>query len=293
MKILDADSSEIKKRRRTKTTSKTSISDADAVQEVKKSNNSDYIASLELPSGFKPYKFKELLIRPLNIDEVKKLQPMLRGIVNSISLADVLEKVSSVRLDKLTYGDFWFVMAWLRINTFKNAPYLIQWDCPSCGKSNERALDLSELDVVELPENYKEPAYLTLSNGEEVPLRLHRVEDEVKIKEYVQNMKNTKTVSEEDSFIPELAISIDNGKTLFNNVEFLEGADITPDDLVMIEDFQKTFAHGLPKYITGNCAEEVGGCGYKSNRLHLRFRIHETIPSSEYGRFIRNNVRFG
>lgn len=248
---------------------------------------------LELPSGFRPYGFKELYIRAMTVDEVKRMQPILKGSATGLRLADALAGCTNVRLDSLTYGDFWFVLAWLRINTFENAPFSMKWSCPECHSTNSTKLVLSELQIVELPQEYKEPATITLPNGEELPLRLQRVSDQDKVEAYAKVILNTDSPTPEELYIPSLAITIANGMDLHSNVEMLsEKGKYSAEDLTILSEFQDVYAHGLPRHISAKCGG-AGGCDFSVNRLRLEFRIHDTIPANEYRRYIGNNIRFG
>lgn len=276
--VISEESSKVKPQRRAKS---------------KKLSGSEYTESLQLPSGFKPYSFNELLVRPLKIKEVKAIQPILNNSVSGITLATALQDVASVRLDQLTYGDFWYVLAWLRINTFENAPFMIKWPCPKCNQANKKALVLSELDIVELPEEYKEPARITLPNSEVLSLRLQRVEDQTIVENYVKTVFNKDSATEEDLYVPSIAITIANGKSLHDNIQMIsESEKYTAEDLQILADFQNVFGHGMPRYISDKCGG-TDGCGFSVERIRLYFRVYDTIPSNQYRGYIRNNIQFG
>lgn len=259
----------------------------------KKKSTSEYSTSLDLPSNFKPYSFDELLIRPLSIKEVKAMQPILKGKVSGANLANALQGVCSIRLDQLTYGDFWFVLAWLRINTFENAPFTIKWTCPKCHQSNLTKFQLDNLTIIELPTDYKEPASITLPNGETLPMRLQRVEDQDTVEHYIKTMSGIDVVTNADLYIPSIAVSIANGKSLHEKIEMISNTDVySAEDLSILVEFQNVFAHGLPRYLEDTCGGD-DGCGFSTNHLRLDFRVHDTIPSNEYRGYIRNNIHFG
>jgi len=259
---------------------------------TKKKEVDEFSCKLDLPSGFSPYDFKELYVRPLTVLEVKKLQPIINGKATGISLANAISGAASMRLDQLTFGDFWFVSAWLRLNTFPNAPFGMKWTCPKCGRANVTNLDLASLDIVELAEEYKEPATVTLPNGEKVPLRLNRVEHQDLVEDFAKALHKTDSPTEEEMFIPSLAITVANGQSLFSNVELLSSDKYTPEDLNIIASFQDTFSHGLPRYTSATCGGE-GGCDSNVNRLRLDFRIHDIVPVNGYRGYLRDNIQFG
>ena len=258
-------------------------------EEVQAQRPSKNMVSIDLPSGFAPYTFKEFWVRPMDVDEVTNLQPVIASAdVDVLGIANVLQDATSVRLDKLTHGDFWFVCAWLRLNSFPNAPFQIPWTCLKCNHKNKENLRLDELEMVDLDEDYKEPANLTLPSGIEIPLRLHRVEDEQIVLGYVKALAGRRAIKKEELIIPSRAISIMNGQTLTANIELIKTLD--PEDVTILGHFQTQFAHGLPRSIKVACKEEE--CEF-TDQLLLNFRISDIIPKNGYRPYIRDHIRFG
>ena len=257
-------------------------------------NSNTFIDIIDLPSKFLPYNEKELRIRPFKIGEVKKLNPVLNK-VSSLSIIDVVENViSPIDPKDLVLGDFWFIMAWLRVNTFKSVPITIQWICPVCKHTNSLIIDLTKLKVHELDSNYKEPVYTSLPSGKEIPLRLSRVGDELRVNKFLRTILNKEDISEEESFIPNLAITIDNGKSLDTNIKYLEAlAEQNIEDLMVIQQFQQEFMCGLPSTLKDTCKGKGGKCGYESDRVRFDFHFKDLIPTGQYSGHLRNAVRFG
>lgn len=261
----------------------------ETVQKAEVSAFSEPYERIDLPSKFIPYAEKELWVRPFNIGEVKKLQPILRG-ASKLGILDLLKGVISIDPKDLLQGDFWFILAWLRINTFRNAPIGLDWVCPSCGNHNTLNYDPLTAEIIELDSNYKEPAKLSLPSGQVIPVRLSRMGDEIKARDYVKTVLNKTDLelTAEDLFIPELAMTICDGQSFDKRIKLLESLE--PEDLMIVKDFEQVYTCGLKLLTTDKCSEEV--CGFVNDKIRLVFRVEDLIPEGGYRDYIRNAVRF-
>lgn len=83
---------------------------------------------LYLPSKFLAYDFKRLHVRQMTRGEIKaiiraKSAGSYRHLINAIG------QTLDVDPYVLTLGDFWYIMYWHRINSYKKSPFIVQWDC--------------------------------------------------------------------------------------------------------------------------------------------------------------------
>ena len=256
-----------------------------------------FTASIPLPSEFRPYSFSELRVRPLRVDEVKRLRISLET-MDFPAFYSILGKAMSVSPLTLTHGDFWYVAAWMRINTFPNVPYTVTWDCPSCGQSTSGTFDLDGLEVEELDEEYREPVYLTLPSGKKVQLRLYRVGDELAVRDYLKKVRKLKNLQGVNTWLEDIAQSIvDKETTLKERVAQLQDGTYTTDDVAYLDEFQGLYPHGLPDTITMSCnqiredTEEV--CGFENDQIRFRFHVLHILPSRIDRRHLKNAVVFG
>lgn len=93
-----------------------------------------YDVSADLPSMFLFYPFDTLSLRPLRLSEAKKI--FQAQATKSMRL--LVEAISSclqpgVSAFDLTEGDFYFLMYWLRIQSFKKSPYELSFTCSDYG----------------------------------------------------------------------------------------------------------------------------------------------------------------
>lgn len=250
--------------------------------------NLDGFIPIDLPSKFLPYREKELFVRPLKTAEVKRLTPIIRS-GKLGGLLDVLAPVvRPVRITDLTLGDFWYVAAWLRLNTFKNSPLHREWTCqePSCRAKNTHEIDLSEHPIAELPAEYREPALLKLPSGMQLPVRYPRIGDSRIAESFVKTVEGKDLVGEEDTALAELALTIMNGKDLPDNIKLLEGLE--PEDVLYLEEFQRDFSHGLESIVKVQC----GGCG-SFQEIRIWFHVTDLVPAAGARGRTRDSVCFG
>lgn len=84
----------------------------------------------DLPTGFAPYKFKEMYVREFTLAELKLLyigmhskQRPLQHIIRAIQMC------CTAPIAELTDGDFEFLMARLRKSSYPKAPLQVNWTC--------------------------------------------------------------------------------------------------------------------------------------------------------------------
>lgn len=166
----------------------------------------------------------------------------------------------------LTTGDRLYLLIWEAINSYSK-DYKIEGDCLNCFQKITIPVDLSQLEVVDLPDNFKEPYPLTLSTGELVNLKLLRVEDEVKVADYEKS-------SSQSSWLFRFAHTIINDKGIWDKVAWLE--NLPAKDVAAIRAFQDKFTHG-PKLETKYTCSKCGGTGI----MPVPFRLQMFFPYGE------------
>jgi len=171
--------------------------------------------------------------------------------------------LQGIEPDKLTVGDRLYVLVWEAINSYTK-DYDVEHTCNDCFERITSTIDLSTLEVVELPEDFKEPYPLKLSNGDIVNLRLFRVEDEIKIADYEK--------ADKASWLYRFATAIvDDSKGIWDRVAYLENME--SKDLASIRAFHNKFVHG-PKMESPYICPKCGGAG----RTPVPFRLEMLFP---------------
>jgi hypothetical protein len=252
--------------------------------------SSDPWDSITLPSKFKPYKEDECIIRPLKTGEVRKVEALVAG-RSELSIVDIVKDAVKLDVNKLTLGDFWYILSWLRINTYKNYPFLIEWACPNSHK-NTLNIEFSKLKIGELPDEFEEPIQLKISDTVTLPMRLPRVGDEKIVANYLKKTSIKSAPTPEDEEQASQAIQIDNGRSLYENIELLKTIEDSPDGpeaIMKIEALNIEFQHGLPRFLEDTCKE----CEYHADDIHFSFRFTDLAPSRTVSKNIRSSVSFG
>jgi hypothetical protein len=84
----------------------------------------------ELPSGFTRYSFDAVYLREFTLTELKLLYVGMHSNNRPINhIIRAIQMCCSIDVLELTDGDFEFVMAWLRKNSYPKAPLLVNWKC--------------------------------------------------------------------------------------------------------------------------------------------------------------------
>lgn len=96
-------------------------------------NDYRYVDVGDLPTGFGPYEglgVSKIYVRPFCVKELSLLH--MGSNFGSTGIGHIIRAVDmaiSCEADILTDGDFEYLMAWLRLNSYPKAPSLVRWTC--------------------------------------------------------------------------------------------------------------------------------------------------------------------
>ena len=174
---------------------------------------------------------------------------------------------------QLTIGDELHLALWETINSYSK-DFFVTHECEHCWKTSEVTVDLSTLEVVNLPDGFEEPKEVTLpESGDVVKLRLLRVADVIKTDEIVKMGKNV--------WLYRYALSIvDDEKGIWDKVTYLENME--SKDLMHIRAFHDKHIHG-PKMETSYECSNCGGVGL----MPVPFRPDMLLP---YGKTLSRYI---
>jgi len=177
---------------------------------------------------------------------------------------------------KLTLGDRMYLALWQTINSYSK-DFTVEYECEHCWKKATYVVDLSTLENIELPKDFKEPYQVRLpKSATTLNLRLLRAEDLIKVDELVKANQNV--------WLYRYALSIVNDKPVWDNLDYLENMDT--QDLMVIRAFHDKFNHG-PKMETNYVCPNCGGTGV----LPVPFRLEMLLPyGKELQRYIGDAV---
>lgn len=220
-----------------------------------------------MPSKFMFYPFDTLSIRPFTWGELKK---MYKAVVTKDfnTLAEAVNSTIDRNVFELTVGDFWFVMYWLRMNSFKKAPFTVKWSChdenhhlrvrmgelETSTLSNDHVASMSNVKVL-----FADPtpiADLVALAKEEHGIHLYpaTVADMVGTAKMLDNVEDAGEL-----WLSKYASNINRqyGNTLPDRMKYLEENDISPDFGSCVDEFIVVANHGIIETVTVNCK----GCG--------------------------------
>ena len=167
--------------------------------------------------------------------------------------------------ERMTTGDREYFIMWEYIRSYSK--YLgLELMCINCGKDIEIQVDLSELDVIQLPDDFKQPYPVTLPSGTEVSLRLLTVGDEIAANEFSQKSNET--------LIFRCARSVVEDGGIVEKMERLKS--LPAADVATIRAFHEKFYHGpnmTAKFSCPKCKKE--------DKIDVPFRFDFFFPRGE------------
>lgn len=174
---------------------------------------------------------------------------------------------------QLTLGDELHLALWETINSYSKDFYTT-YECEHCWQKSELTVDLSKIDVTELPDDFGEPKEIKLpESGDIVNLRLLRVADILKVDEIIKMGKNV--------WLYRYALSLVNDKGIWDNVDYLE--NMSSKDLMHIRAFHDEYMHGPKMEATYECPK-CGGAGVTP----VPFRLEMLLP---HGTVLSRHIR--
>jgi len=173
--------------------------------------------------------------------------------------------VQGIDVSILTTGDRLFLLIWEIMNSFSDE-IPVSYLCYNCEKKVDITGKFSTMDVIELPDDFKQPYPVTLSDETVVKLRLLTAGDEVLISDYES--------SGEDAWCYRYALSIVSDDDILRRVKFYQ--DLPVKDTAKIRAFQEKFFHGPSMEFPCKCPH----CG-EEELVSIPFRIEFLFPSGE------------
>jgi len=136
-------------------------------------------------------------IRPTKTIEEKFLRTIARGSSDfneKISkYLGLISNLSEIGLNpiELTVPDQLSLLIYSRILSKDTIKYPTEITCPSCGKESRKVINLMELDMIYLPDDFEEPQEISLPLHDLFfEVRLIRVKDHMNVADYHRTMKN-------------------------------------------------------------------------------------------------------
>lgn len=246
-----------------------------------------------LPGGaFYP---QDIYVKPFNVLQVKTLSKI--ALTNDpIQLINLVGECINYDVKELYQDDFWYLLHWLRINSFMDFPHIIPWQCPACEYKNNTPLTPETLTYDEIKEDYVDGEMrMKFDNFPEgLYIRPQKVKDDITSRNFMKK----KLIKESDmaraAIIMDLLL-LTNPKNNMNLEElyklYNEGK-FTNDDFNAIAMFKKEYAWGVTdvaRMKCDKCHEEVdveysfslaSFLPSNNDRSNFRKRILAGVPST-------------
>jgi hypothetical protein len=228
--------------------------------------SSDNYINISLPSKCVPYdgvNQDDIKIRPYKGKDELFLSEITANNLDQKYLL-VLEKVlKGIDPKKLTLGDRLYVIIWEYINSY-NDTLDVEFVCGNCFSSSVTAVSLRNLDVIELPADYKNPTKVDLPSGKSIFMRLLTIADEIEIQKYEHRTGDS-------SLLFRLAKAWVNDSDVIGRTKELEKFDVR--DTREMRRFFSKYAHGPNMISTVKCPR----CG-EENVIDIPFRFELIFP---------------
>lgn len=225
-----------------------------------------YMSIGNLPSNYIPYSFKDLMIRPLTVNEMKLISKA--GVTRDEDyLIRAVDLCISEDVQDLTQGDYYYVLMWLRINSSPKTPYAVTWKCPESFYQNIVDGSIIKNDKTKwIPDirdmkNYKEVkcdtsntelVHMTTLNILQFPDEIDPLGPEFDFPR-VRIIKQVRDLYED----PEMQLLLPalqwiKGDTIADRIAFLEAQPNT-DLLMEALSLEATLVHGIEEKCTLHC----------------------------------------
>lgn len=240
--------------------------------------------SIGVPSNFMFYEYDTMSIRPFTLEELKKIS---KSYIDQ-NLSHLVEAVNAC-IDRsvydMTIGDFWSLLYWERINSYKRYPYVVKGTCTDPAHLKDVKMKQLEAKTLELSDVLTS-ANLTVrdipeARSLEIESFVEKFADSTSVFLYPTTVSDLLELAEN----PELASSISikyathlnraYGKTLAERDAYLASSPLSKDldSLTDIEDFIALCDHGVNEVFSVKCT----GCG-KSTDIELSIDALSFFP---------------
>jgi len=234
---------------------------------------------ISLPSKCLPYEgvnAEDITIRAYTAKDEIYLAEINPVNLESKYLLVLKEVIKGIDPKLLTLGDRLYIMIWEYINSYSPTIQL-STVCSHCLNDIDVTIDLTKLNLVELPDDYHQPYRVKLPDKDrEIFLKLLDIQDEIAIEKYEKKFKN--------GHIYRYARSV-----VSDDIDVLARVDdiekLSSKDLAKIRAFQEKFFHGPDMNTTFTCPS----CGEEDDII-VPFQLEFLYP---YGKALTDTFGEG
>jgi len=190
-------------------------------------------------------------INPTNLE--LKFLTILKDLITGVNPRDI------------TIGDLQYIIVWEYAKSYTNIVKVLT-KCSYCMSEVEAIVDFGELDIIMLPDDFKQPYEKVLPSDRKINLRLLNINDEIDAQKFEEKNDN--------GVLFRCARSMVDSDDILTRIEKLSSGPI--NDVAAIRSFQEEFYHGPnmnAKFICPKCGKE--------DHVLVPFRFDYIYPRGE------------
>lgn len=222
--------------------------------------------------------------------DIKRLYDINKGTATDSIEKLVGSKILDFNITDMTVSDFWYVLYYIRINSFEKYPLEVEWDCTRtpegklCGTKQTTPVTGDTLIIQEIDKDYTEPVFLKLPNYGEVAVRRLRIADTMGVESLIKTKYQSKA-SKGDEWLMTKAAMLANEKSLYENYLTVKG--MTTDDIYTLDAFDTEYAYGVSSVMKFTCT----GC-QEVSLIPFQVGLKDFFPNVQSSRSVRDAIRF-
>lgn len=243
--------------------------------------------SVELPSLGKLGYPAEIEYRDILVRDEKILST-----ANGTNYQKILNKILKSLLkdqswyEQISIYDRDFLLLWIWANNYSTEKSF-DVTCPHCANEDNITVNVTEIDIEEISNEFTNPFSFELSNGEKVNLRLVTVGDENIAADFIAKNKGTK--HDLDDIKIALSMTFQKVMPLAQKLEYMAD-NITGRDMGMIRAFHDYFQYGIDDKVEHSCAacQEV-------TEYSIPFSLEFFLPTlrNDFEKVLHSNKKHG
>lgn len=214
---------------------------------------SNFVPIDDLPSRYLFYpENTKLAAKPMSVADVKSLANMSDSNYDSIINGVLSRNVTGIKINQLLRADKYYLIFFLRANTFKSSGYEIAYHCNFCSKDTSYDFSVEVLEIEYAKQNAKMDVELPVSKNK-LHLRYKTVEDETKFNEFKRI--NAKSIKDFDEDILDIACDIvsidDETQSLTKKYEYI--INLNPTDYAYLVSYLDNISFGVKENVNAVC----------------------------------------
>lgn len=199
----------------------------------------------------------EIRAKPFNVLQAKTMQRLsMTADVNGI--IKLIGECISYDVNQLFTSDFKYLLHWFRINSYKDFPRYISWDCPHCQLVNETAITSDNLRYTEVPSELVNGGLNMMFDNfpEGLFVRAQKISDE----KFASDLKKENRISEDNIEVTNIIMNLNllrnpqNKLSMEDLWKLYKDNKFTNDDMMALDMFREEYDWGVKDSYALKCS---------------------------------------